>query len=216
MRASGRIRPARARQWGDFVQILLTISRTIDQLNTRLGKLIAWLIFVAVAVSTVNALIRKIFDTSSNSWLELQWVLFGFVFLLCSPWTLLSNEHIRIDVISSKLPKRARDWIDIVGHVAFLLPFALVMILTSGPFALRSILGNEQSGNAGGLPQWPAKTLIFVGFIVLFVQGVSELIKRVAIMRGDLEDTTSGGGHHASAEAEAQRLLAGVQEGPAR
>jgi len=198
------------------VQTLLSISKTIDQVNTRLGKLIAWLIFVAVAVSTVNALIRKIFDTSSNSWLELQWVLFGFVFLLCSPWTLLSNEHIRIDVISSKLPKRARDWIDIVGHVAFLLPFALVMILTSGPFALRSILGNEQSGNAGGLPQWPAKTLIFVGFIVLFVQGVSELIKRVAIMRGELEDTTSGGGHHASAEAEAQRLLAGIQEGPAR
>ncbi len=198
------------------MQTLLSISRTIDQVNTRLGKLIAWLIFVAVAVSTVNALIRKIFDTSSNSWLELQWVLFGFVFLLCSPWTLLSNEHIRIDVISSKLPKRARDWIDIVGHVAFLLPFALVMILTSGPFALRSILGNEQSGNAGGLPQWPAKTLIFVGFIVLFVQGVSELIKRVAIMRGELEDTTSGGGHHASAEAEAQRLLAGIQEGTTR
>jgi TRAP-type mannitol/chloroaromatic compound transport system permease small subunit len=198
------------------VQTLLSISKTIDQVNTRLGKLIAWLIFVAVAVSTVNALIRKIFDTSSNSWLELQWVLFGFVFLLCSPWTLLSNEHIRIDVISSKLPKRARDWIDIVGHVAFLLPFALVMILTSGPFALRSILGNEQSGNAGGLPQWPAKTLIFVGFIVLFVQGVSELIKRIAIMRGELEDTTSGGGHHASAEAEAQRLLAGIQEGTTR
>ena len=198
------------------MQTLLSISKTIDQVNTRLGKLIAWLIFVAVAVSTVNALIRKIFDTSSNSWLELQWVLFGFVFLLCSPWTLLSNEHIRIDVISSKLPKRARDWIDIVGHVAFLLPFALVMILTSGPFALRSILGNEQSGNAGGLPQWPAKTLIFVEFIVLFVQGVSELIKRVAIMRGELEDTTSGGGHHASAEAEAQRLLAGVQEGTTR
>lgn len=198
------------------MQTLLSISKTIDQVNTRLGKLIAWLIFVAVAVSTVNALIRKIFDTSSNSWLELQWVLFGFVFLLCSPWTLLSNEHIRIDVISSKLPKRARDWIDIVGHVAFLLPFALVMILTSGPFALRSILGNEQSGNAGGLPQWPAKTLIFVGFIVLFVQGVSELIKRIAIMRGELEDTTSGGGHHASAEAEAQRLLAGIQEGTTR
>jgi len=198
------------------VQTLLSISKTIDQVNTRLGKLIAWLIFVAVAVSTVNALIRKIFDMSSNSWLELQWVLFGFVFLLCSPWTLLSNEHIRIDVISSKLPKRARDWIDIVGHVAFLLPFALVMILTSGPFALRSILGNEQSANAGGLPQWPAKTLIFVGFIVLFVQGVSELIKRVAIMRGELEDTTSGGGHHASAEAEAQRLLAGIQEGTTR
>ena len=210
------MRLARARQWGDFVQTLLSISKTIDQVNTRLGKLIAWLIFVAVAVSTVNALIRKIFDMSSNSWLELQWVLFGFVFLLCSPWTLLSNEHIRIDVISSKLPKRARDWIDIVGHVAFLLPFALVMILTSGPFALRSILGNEQSGNAGGLPQWPAKTLIFVGFIVLFVQGVSELIKRVAIMRGELEDTTSGGGHHASAEAEAQRLLAGIQEGTTR
>ncbi|MFM8701235.1 MAG: TRAP transporter small permease subunit [Hyphomicrobiales bacterium] len=198
------------------MQTFLAISRAIDRLNSHLGRLIAWLIFVAVAVSTVNALIRKIFDTSSNSWLELQWVLFGFVFLLCSPWTLLSNEHIRIDVISSKLPKRTRDWIDIVGHVAFLLPFALVMILTSAPFAWRSIVGNEQSGNAGGLPQWPAKMLILVGFSVLFVQGISELIKRIAIMRGELEDTTSGGGHHASAEAEAQRLLASVQDGPAR
>ena len=177
----------------------------------RIGRTIAWFIFVAVVVSTVNALIRKIFNTSSNSWLELQWLLFGFVFLLCSPWTLLSNEHIRIDIINSRLPLRARHMIDLVGHALFLFPFALVMVMTSLPFAIRSIIENEQSNNAGGLPQWPAKTLILIGFIALLIQSLSEFIKRVAIMRGDLQETGSGGGHHASAEAEAERLLAAAQ-----
>ena len=193
------------------MQALLSLSRTIDAAMTRLGKLVAWLIFVAVAVSTVNALVRKIFDMSSNSWLELQWLLFGFVFLLCSPWTLLSNEHIRIDIINSRLPLRARHIIDLVGHALFLFPFTLVMVMTSLPFAIRTIIENEQSNNAGGLPQWPAKTLILVGFIALMIQSFSEFIKRVAIMRGDLQETGSGGGHHASAEAEAERLLAAAQ-----
>ena len=193
------------------MQALLTLSRIIDATMTRLGRFIAWFIFAAVVVSTANALVRKIFDMSSNSWLELQWLLFGFVFLLCSPWTLLSNEHIRIDIINSRLPQRARNLIDLFGHAIFLFPFALVMVMTSLPFAFRSIIENEQSSNAGGLPQWPAKLLIFVGFLALLIQSVSEFIKRLAIMRGDLQDTGSGGGHHASAEAEAERLLAAAQ-----
>lgn len=193
------------------MQALLSVSRFIDATMTRIGRLVAWLIFVAVAVSTINALVRKIFDMSSNSWLELQWLLFGFVFLLCSPWTLLSNEHIRIDIINSRLPLRARHIIDLLGHALFLFPFALVMVMTSIPFAMRSIIENEQSSNAGGLPLWPAKTLVLIGFIALLIQSFSEFIKRIAIMRGDLQDTGSGGGHHASAEAEAERLLAAAQ-----
>ena len=190
------------------MQGLLALSRLIDSSMIRIGRTIAWFIFVAVVVSTVNALIRKIFNTSSNSWLELQWLLFGFVFLLCSPWTLLSNEHIRIDIINSKLPTKLRSIIELIGHVAFLLPFSIIMVMTAAPFAWRSIIGNEQSSNAGGLPLWPAKLLVLIGFIALLLQAISELIKRIAIMRGDMDETLSGGGHQASAEAEAERLLA--------
>lgn len=189
------------------VNVLLSISRVIDAVNGRVGRWVAWLILVAVAVSTVNAVTRKLFDMSSNAWLELQWVLFGAVFLLCSPWTLMSNEHIRIDIVNSRLSKGTRNWIDLLGHAVFLLPFCVIMVITSWPFAQRSFLLNEQSLNAGGLPQWPAKFLVFLGFVLLTAQGISEFIKRLAIMRGDLEDTTSGGGHHEAAEAEARRLL---------
>ena len=172
----------------------------------------SWLILLAVIVSTVNAVIRKLFDVSSNSWLELQWVLFGAVFLLCAPWTLMANEHIRIDIVNSLLPKSTRNWIDVLGHVVFLLPLTVIMMLVSWPFALRSFAINEQSINAGGLAQWPAKFLIPIGFTLLFIQGLSELIKRLAIISGHLADTTSGGGHHAAAEAEAQRLLAQAED----
>ena len=194
------------------MQGLLKISRAIDAFSTFVGRWLSWLIVVAVAISTINALIRKIFDQSSNAWLELQWVLFGAVFLLCSSWTLLANEHIRIDIVNSQFSKRLRDWIDVFGHVVFLLPFTIVMIIVTTPFVYRSIAINEQSGNAGGLPQWPAKSLVLLGFVMLFFQGISELIKRVAIMRGELQDTASGGGHHAAAEAEAERLLASSAE----
>jgi len=196
------------RALGEAMQGLLTLSRLIDAAMTRIGRTVAWFIFVAVVVSTVNALIRKIFNTSSNSWLELQWLLFGFVFLLCSPWTLLSNEHIRIDIVNSKLPSRMRGYVELFGHLVFLLPFSVIMVLTGGPFAWRSLIGNEQSSNAGGLPLWPAKVLVFLGFVALLIQAISEIIKRIAILRGDLAETLSGGGHHASAEAEAERLLA--------
>ena len=194
------------------MQNLLGISRLIDKVNGAIGRWMAWAILLAVIISTVNALIRKIFDTSSNSWLEMQWVLFGVVFLICAPWTLLSNEHIRIDVVSSLLSKKVRDWIDVIGHVVFLIPFTIIMIVTSIPFFWRSFLLNEQSLNAGGLAQWPGKFLVPLGFTLLFFQAVSELIKRVAIMRGELKDTASGGGHHAAAEEEAARLLAGLKQ----
>jgi TRAP-type mannitol/chloroaromatic compound transport system permease small subunit len=197
---------------GHSVQSLLNLSRIIDRVSTTIGRWVSWLIVVAVVISTVNAIIRKVFDQSSNAWLELQWVLFGAVFLLCASWTLLVNEHIRIDIVNSQFSKRVRDWIDVFGHVVFLLPFTIVMMIVSWPFFMRSFLINEQSANAGGLPQWPAKFLVFAGFLLLFFQGISELIKRIAIIRGELQDTTSGGGHHAAAEAEAERLLASVND----
>lgn len=190
------------------MQVLLAISRIIDAVNTRVGQWLSWLILLAVLVSATNATVRKLFDTSSNAWLELQWVLFGIVFLLCSPWTLKSNEHIRIDIINNLLSERVRNWIDVIGHAFFLLPLTVVMIVTSVPFFMRSYEVNEQSMNAGGLPVWPAKGVILVGFILLFFQAVSELIKRIAVMRGLIPDPyLSGGGHMAAAQAETERLL---------
>jgi len=187
------------------LQSLLKISRGIDAFTKWLGKRLAWLILVAVVVSALNAAVRKAFDTSSNSWLELQWVLFSIVFLLCSSWTLLDNEHIRIDIVNNLLPKRVRNSIDVIGHAFFLIPLCIVMIITGGPFFMRSVEINEQSGNAGGLPQWPAKSLIIIGFTMLLVQGISELIKRIAVMRGLIPDP------HASLvpalEAEVEHLV---------
>jgi TRAP-type mannitol/chloroaromatic compound transport system permease small subunit len=167
---------------------LLAFSRAIDAINGRLGRWLSWLIVVVVLISATNATIRKLFDTSSNAWLELQWVLFSVVFLLCSPWTLLSNEHIRIDIVNSMFSQRVRNWIDIIGHAFFLLPLTVVMIITSLPFFTKSYAIKEQSMNAGGLPQWPAKSLVVIGFTLLFFQGISELIKRAAVMRGLIPD----------------------------
>ena len=190
------------------MQSLLKLSRGIDAFTKWTGKRLAWLILVAVVVSAINAIIRKTFDTSSNSWLELQWVLFSIVFLLCSSWTLLDNEHIRIDIINNMLPKKVRDSIDVIGHIFFLMPLCVVMIITGIPFFMRSYQINEQSGNAGGLAQWPAKSLIMIGFAMLLVQGVSELIKRIAVMRGLIQDP------HASQvtaiEAEVEHLVEAI------
>jgi TRAP-type mannitol/chloroaromatic compound transport system permease small subunit len=191
------------------VQPLLALSRAIDAVNSRLGRWISWLVLVVVLISATNATVRKVFDTSSNAWLELQWILFGVIFLMCSPWTLLSNEHIRIDIVNSMLPKKARDIIDVVGHALFLLPLTIVMMITSWPFFLRSYNINEQSLNAGGLPQWPSKGLILLGFTLLFFQGISELIKRIAVMRGLIPDPYSRTQH--AAEAEAVRLATEIK-----
>jgi TRAP-type mannitol/chloroaromatic compound transport system permease small subunit len=187
---------------------LMRVSRTIDWINEKIGKNMAWLILLAVLISAVNAIIRKVFNQSSNAWLEAQWLLFGAVFLLCAPWTLMSNEHIRIDIVNSKLSQSAKRTIEFIGHGLFLIPMSLVMIYTSWPFFYQSFKLNEQSSNAGGLPQWPAKFLILLGFVILLLQGISEFIKRIAVSKGLIEDHLGGGGHHAAAEAEAERLLA--------
>jgi TRAP-type mannitol/chloroaromatic compound transport system permease small subunit len=190
------------------LQSLLKMSRGIDAFTKWTGKRLAWLILIAVVVSAINAIIRKTFDMSSNSWLELQWVLFSIVFLLCSPWTLLDNEHIRIDIVNNMMPKKVRDSIDVIGHAFFLMPLCVVMIITGVPFFLRSWQINEQSGNAGGLAQWPAKSLIMIGFALLLVQAISELIKRIAVMRGLIPDP------HASQvnaiEAEVEHLVEAI------
>ncbi|MDP3693855.1 TRAP transporter small permease subunit [Bradyrhizobium sp.] len=192
------------------MQSLLKISRVIDAFTKWVGKRLAWLILVAVAVATVNAIIRKTFDMSSNSWLELQWLLFSIVFLFCAPWTLLDNEHIRIDIISNMLKKKTRYWIDVVGHAFFLIPLCIIMIITGGPFFMRSVEVNEQSSNAGGLPQWPAKSLIIIGFILLLVQGISELIKRIAVMRGEIPDPHATQVH--ALEAEVEHLIEAIEK----
>ncbi|MGI8527218.1 MAG: TRAP transporter small permease subunit [Pseudolabrys sp.] len=179
-------------------------------MNRFIGRYVAWLILAAVIVSAVNATVRKIFDMSSNSWLELQWVLFSMVFLLCSPWTLLSNEHIRIDIVNNLLPNWLRDTIDVIGHAFFLLPLTVVMIITGGPFFMRSFEVNEQSGNAGGLPQWPTKSLIIIGFTLLFVQGVSELVKRIAVMRGMIADPHASQVH--ALEAEVEHIVEAIEK----
>jgi TRAP-type mannitol/chloroaromatic compound transport system permease small subunit len=221
------------------MSLLLRLSRVIDLVNSRLVQWSAWLIIIAILVSAINAIIRKLFDTSSNAWLELQWVLFGAVFLICASWTMLANEHIRIDIVNNMLPRWVRNWIEIVGHSLFLLPIAIVMTYLSWPFFIDSApklsdlvarkldLGlalvsfdataigkawsalmslGEQSNNAGGLPVWPAKLMVPVGFTLLLAQGLSELIKRTAIMQGMIPDNLETGGHHAVAEAEAERL----------
>ncbi|OSP54132.1 hypothetical protein BV911_14285 [Pseudoruegeria sp. SK021] len=155
-------------------------------MTTWIGQGVSWLILAAVLVSATNAVVRKAFDLSSNAWLELQWYLFGAVFMLAAAWTLQKNEHVRIDVISSRLKQRTRIWIDLICHIGFLMPFATLMVWLSWPFFWRSWSSGEQSMNAGGLILWPAKFLVLLGFIILIMQGISEIIKTVAILHGDL------------------------------
>ena len=193
------------------MRALLGLSRIIDAFNTVVGRGLSWLIVAAVLISATNAVVRKLFDMSSNSFLELQWVLFSVVFMLCSPWTLLSNEHIRIDIINHNLPLKLRGWIDMIGHVFFLMPFAVILLWWSVPFFLVSYQQNEQSFSAGGLPQWPAKSLIMIMCVLLIIQGVSEIIKRFAMMVGAIPDSNaSAQGAHSSAEMEAERLLINI------
>ncbi|MGJ3265275.1 MAG: TRAP transporter small permease subunit [Salinarimonas sp.] len=172
----------------------LRLARGIDALNQRIARLAAWLVVAAVVISAGNAISRKAFSLSSNAWLELQWYLFGAVFLLGAAWTLERNEHVRIDVVSSRLAPRTRGLIDVVGHALFLIPFALLHMLTAVPFFLLSWRTGEVSPNAGGLPLWPAKLLVLVGFTMLLAQGVSELVKKIAVLRGALPGDDEGAG----------------------
>ena len=171
-----------------MMKLLLGLSRGIDALNEQIGKLTYWLILAAVLISTGNALVRYTFNMSSNAWLEIQWYLFSFVFLFCAGYTLLHNQHVRIDVISANLSGRGRAWIDILGTLFFLLPMAIAIMWLSWPVFLDAYRSNEISANAGGLLIWPGRLMLPVGFLLLVLQGFSELIKRVAFLRGIIPD----------------------------
>ena len=163
---------------------LLSFSRFIDAINEKIGLAISWALLLAVLICSGNALVRYIFNTSSNSWLEIQWYLFGAIFLLASAYTLKRNEHVRIDVVVGRFSKRTQVWIDVFGFTFFLLPATLLILYFSIPFAFESIRNQEVSSNAGGLIIWPAKTLIPIGFFLLTLQGISELIKRIGFLMG--------------------------------
>jgi TRAP-type mannitol/chloroaromatic compound transport system permease small subunit len=171
-----------------MMKLLLGLSRAIDALNEQIGKLTYWLILAAVLISTGNALVRYTFNMSSNAWLEIQWYLFSFVFLFCAGYTLLHNQHVRIDVISSNLSGRGRAWIDILGTIFFLLPMAITIMWLSWPIFVDAYTTKEISANAGGLLIWPGRLMLPVGFFLLVLQGFSELIKRVAFLRGLIPD----------------------------
>lgn len=166
------------------MQGLLRLARLIDALNTAIGRTAMWLILVATLVSAGNALMRYSLDLSSNAWLELQWYLFAAVFLLCAPYTLLKNEMVRIDVVAGRLSRRTQVWIDVGGTLFFLLPMALMLTALSWPGFVQAFVREEVSSNAGGLVVWPARLLIPVGFALLALQGVSELIKKLAFLAG--------------------------------
>ena len=170
------------------MNVLLRLSRAIDALNERVGHLVYWLILAAVIVSAGNASVRYAFDTSSNAWLELQWYLYSAVFLLAAGYTLLHNEHVRIDVVNAHLSARLRAWIDLLGGLLFLLPMAIIIMVLAWPMFIESVVRNEFSADAGGLLRWPVKLLIPVAFLLLSLQGVSEIIKRVLFLWGRIPD----------------------------
>ncbi|WP_416795774.1 TRAP transporter small permease subunit [Ciceribacter azotifigens] len=170
------------------MSLLLAISRLIDAINGAIGRWVSWLLLAAVLISAGNAIVRKMFDISSNAWLELQWYLYGTVFMLAAAYALLKNEHIRIDIVSSGWSRRTRNWIDLILHIVFLVPFSFLMTWLAWPWFWNSYRIGEISSSAGGLIVWPAKAAILVGFLLLSAQAVSEIIKRAAIVFGYLKE----------------------------
>lgn len=187
------------------------MARLIDGFSERLGKLVSWLVLGAVLVSTLNALVRYTFDYSSNAFLELQWYLFAAVFLFGAAWTLKRNEHIRIDVVVGRFSPRVHAWIDLLGTLFFLLPLCFVVLYNGIPFALDSIKSGEVSSNAGGLIVWPAKLLLPLGFAFLMLQGVAELIKRIAFLQGRIDGSEfEKAGHHGVDEEDVKREIEAI------
>lgn len=173
------------------MQALLSISRVIDKVSEVIGKFSGYLVLACCLISAANAAIRYTFNYSSNAWLEIQWYLFAFIVLLGAAHTLRNNEHVRVDLIYGSVSPRARMWIDVVGIIFFLLPACLYLAWLSWPFFLQSFKEGEISANAGGLIRWPAKLIIVAGFLLIALQGISELIKRIAGLSGTLDlDTT--------------------------
>ena len=166
------------------MQGMLKLSRLIDALNDRIGHAVYWLVLAMVLLSAGNAIVRKVFDWSSNSLLEGQWYLFSAVFLLCAGYTLMRNEHVRIDIITGRLSPKAQAWVDILGTLFFLMPMAILIMWLSWPYFVRAYTEHEISGSAGGLILWPARLLLPIGFALLVLQGLSELMKRIAFVAG--------------------------------
>ncbi|MFJ7565701.1 TRAP transporter small permease subunit [Herminiimonas sp. NPDC097707] len=166
------------------MSFLLSLSRFIDELNEKIGHGISWALLLAVIICSGNASVRYLFNISSNGWLEIQWYLFAAIFLLATSYTLRRNEHVRIDVVVSHFSKRTQVWIDLIGFLVFLMPATLLIFYYAAPYAWMSIQNQEVSSNAGGLIVWPVKLLIPVGFFLLALQGISEIIKRIGYLKG--------------------------------
>jgi TRAP-type mannitol/chloroaromatic compound transport system permease small subunit len=181
---------------------LLALSAIIDRVTEFIGKWVAWLILISIFVSAGNAVVRKLFNTSSNAWLELQWYLFGAAFMLAAAYTLKQGEHIRIDIVYGMWSRRVQNWIDLFGHVFFLTPFVALMVWYFVPYVALSYRSGEISPNAGGLIVWPAKAILLAGFSLLFLQAISEIIKKVAIITGAIDDPTPFVPTHPPIEAE--------------
>jgi len=191
---------------------LLRLSRWIDALNEFIGRSVYWLILVAVLLSAGNAIVRKTLNYSSNALLETQWYLFSAVFLLCAGYALLRNEHVRIDVVAGRFSRLTQTWIDILGTIFFLLPMALVFVYLSWPVFVRTWVHEEISGSAGGLAIWPARLLVPIGFSLLALQGVSEIVKRIGFLRGVAPDPAAKL-HNRSAEAELAEEIRRIAQG---
>ena len=187
---------------------LLGLSRVIDAFNELIGKLIRWLVLATVLISAVNAIVRKAFNIGSNAYLEVQWYLFAAVFMLGAGYAFLRNAHVRIDFISSKLSKRTNAIIDSLGIVVFVIPLCLILITLSWPFFVNAWNTGEMSSNAGGLIRWPVYLLVPVGFSILLVQSLSELIKRIAFLRGEITEPISVESGKSDEELLAEELAA--------
>ena len=193
------------------MQSTLALSRLIDRITEGIGKSVMWMILIAILVSAINAIVRKLFNVSSNAWLELQWYLFGAAFLLASASTLKQIEHIRIDIFYGTRTRRTQHWIDLFGHVFFLLPFVVLMTWMLVPYAWAAIKSGQISTNAGGLIIWPARALLLGGFVLLVAQAISEIIKKIAVMRGVIDDPTPFVSAHEQAELDGAALAAEVK-----
>lgn len=191
---------------------LLSLSKGIDRFNEMIGKSVAWLILAAILVSATNAIVRKAFNNSSNAWLELQWYLFGAAFLLAAAYTLKQNEHIRIDIVYGMFSRRTQHLIDLFGHVFFLMPFVVLMVWLFVPFVKGAWVSGEISASAGGLVVWPARSFLLLGFILLSLQGLSEIIKKLAILTGAMDDPTPFVSAHEAAELEGKALVEEIRK----
>jgi TRAP-type mannitol/chloroaromatic compound transport system permease small subunit len=196
-----------SRHEGAILNALLALSRAIDAITERVGRIVYWLVLVVVLISAANATVRKAFDYSSNAYLEVQWYLFSVIFLFGAGYTLLRNEHVRIDIIQGRLSPRAQNWIDVFGIVFFLMPMSIVIMWLSWPLFLDSLHRHEVSTNAGGLIIWPARLMVPIGFALLIMQAVSELIKRIAFLMGRIPDPLEKR-HEKSAEEELAEEIA--------